>query len=148
MRALFPDVESQVGAGALTHIKSAELRPYVRTDRMTGTNEQMPIRIRKASIAASPAVKMGGAVLLVALMCAPRFARAELPLAQRSTRSGQRETKAVAQARVEQFLTCASTERCPDAVRSECVDLYGGVQRSIPTVVFTVTASRGATSPT
>lgn len=86
----------------------------------------------------------GPAVLLVALMCAPRLARADVASCTTLHASGQREAKAGRLKRAsEQFLTCASTERCPDAIRSECVELYTGIQKVIPTVVFTVTDEQG-----
>jgi len=95
MRALFPDVESQVGAGALTHIKSASYDRTVRTDRNDRTNEQMPIRIRKLQSPLHRLSKWGAAVLLVALMCAHASRAPTLPLAQRSTRRASEKPKQV-----------------------------------------------------
>src|SRR5215471_21755148 len=86
----------------------------------------------------------GAAVLIVALLCVPRLARADVASCTTLHASGQREAKAGRLKRAsEQYLTCASTDRCPETIRAECVELYTGIQKVIPTVVFTVTDEQG-----
>lgn len=88
--------------------------------------------------------KAAPVVLLAALSWAPRSARADVASCTALHASGQREAKAGRLKHAsEQFLTCASTDRCPDAIRAECTELYGNVQKVIPTVVFTVTDEQG-----
>jgi hypothetical protein len=84
------------------------------------------------------------AALVAVLVCVPRLSRADVASCTALHASGQREARAGRLKHAsEQFLTCASTDHCPDAVRAECVDLYSSVQKVIPTVMFTATDEQG-----
>jgi hypothetical protein len=101
--------------------------------------------IRKLQSCLRQGSKGAPIVFLAALLWAPRPARADVASCTALHASGQREAKAGRLKHAsEQFLTCASSpDRCPDAVRAECTDLYGNVQKVIPTVVFTVSDEQG-----
>ena len=43
----------------------------------------------------------------------------------------------------ELFVSCASSEECPNAIRAECVERYRDVEKSTPTVIFSVVDEHG-----
>lgn len=84
------------------------------------------------------------AILSSTLLLAPRIASATAETCMQLHASGQREAKA-GRLRLasELFASCGSSDSCPHPVRSECVELYGAVEKAIPTIVFSVTDDEG-----
>jgi hypothetical protein len=86
----------------------------------------------------------GSALFLGVLLSAPRTARADVASCTQLHASAQREAKDGRPKRAsELFASCGATEGCPEKIRAECVELYEQVEKTVPTVVFTVTDEQG-----
>jgi hypothetical protein len=78
----------------------------------------------------------------------PRRAQADVITCINAHAAGQRELKSGRfKAATELFTSCATSPSCPDAIRVECVEFRQAVEKSIPTVVFSVIDERGNDVP-
>lgn len=86
-------------------------------------------------------------LLLVALSptAVTQPARADAGACMNLHASGQREMKAGRMKLAsQQFMQCASDDSCPAAVRGECMTLFETVERTTPSVIFSVVDDQGS----
>lgn len=73
-----------------------------------------------------------------------RSARADVQACIDAHASGQREAMAGRLKRAaELFASCGSSEECPEAIRTECVDFYRDTERNVPTVILRAVDAQG-----